>query len=173
MESVQSECAFCRSSKNLQRCSGCNIASYCNANCQKRHWDKHRPLCCALNDQYSVVVEPKSHGSGYNMRTFGAHLKGIGKGPRPDPRGKQRFIVKVQTGHNNCHHLQELIVYDKSLSIDGHFQSPEVFNVVMECGVLGQMSKTTSKKAYFYARYADGGRKLDIYLGHLAPYQEW
>ncbi|XP_031557022.1 uncharacterized protein LOC116293702 [Actinia tenebrosa] len=175
MESVQNECGFCRSSKNLQRCSGCNIALYCNPTCQKRHWAKHRPLCCALNDQYSVLVEPKSYTSSdsVKVRTFGAHLKGIGKGPRPDPQSKQRFIVKVQTRHNNCHPLQILSVYDKSLSIDGYFQSPEVFNVIMECGVLGQMSKFTSKKAYFYARFADGGKKLNIYLGHLAPYQEW
>jgi hypothetical protein len=175
IESVQSECAFCRRSQNLLRCSRCNIASYCNSTCQKRHWKKHKALCSALTDQYSVTVEPKRFfpSESHTIRTFGPHLKDIGKGPKPDPKSKQRFIVKVQTGHLNGHPLQNLTVYDKSLSIDGNIQSPEVFHVIMECGVLGQMHKFTSKKAYFYATFADGGKKLNIYLGQLAPYQEW
>jgi hypothetical protein len=175
IESVQSECAFCRSSKNLLRCSRCKIASYCNSTCQKRHWKKHKALCSALTDQYSVTVEPKRCFSSefYSTRLFGPHLKGIGKGPKPDPKSKQRFVVKVQTGHLNGHPLQNLTVYDKSLSIDGSIQSPEVFHVIMECGVIGQINKFTSKKAYFYATFADGGKKLNIYLGKLAPYQDW
>jgi hypothetical protein len=29
------------------QCSGCNIAVYCNATCQKNHWQTHKPICKA------------------------------------------------------------------------------------------------------------------------------
>ena len=30
-----------------KRCSGCRVARYCDASCQRRHWKTHRPHCCA------------------------------------------------------------------------------------------------------------------------------
>ena len=30
-------------------CSGCQIVSYCNEQCQKKHWGKHKILCRAIN----------------------------------------------------------------------------------------------------------------------------
>jgi hypothetical protein len=101
-------------------------------------------------------------------------LKGNRKGPKPDLKSKQRFIVKVQTDHINGHPLQNLFLYDESFTVEGYIQSPEVFHVIMECGIIGEMDKFTSKKAYFYATFADaGGEQLNIYLGQLAPYQDW
>ncbi|KAK2554313.1 hypothetical protein P5673_024323 [Acropora cervicornis] len=64
-------------------------------------------------------------------------------------------------------------VYDKSLAVDCFIQSPEVFTVIKECGVLGAFEKFTSKKAFFWAMYAEGGEKMTVFLDHLAPYQEW
>ena len=65
-------------------------------------------------------------------------------------------------------------VYDQSLAAVHHdIQSSDDFNMVMECGVLGQLNKFSSKKAYFWATFAGGGSKLDIFLSHLAPYQQW
>jgi len=106
-------------------------------------------------------------------RTFGTHLKGIGEGPRPKRNSREKFIVKIQTQTLNSHRLQLLTVYDKSLTIDCFVQSPEIFNVIMECGVLGALHKFTSKKAFFLAMFAEGGEKLTIFLDCLAPYQEW
>lgn len=100
-------------------------------------------------------------------------MKDVGKCPPPKRNGSQAFIVKVQTSPLNCHPKQLLFVYDKSLSVDHGIQSSDVFNMVMECGVLGEWNKFTSKKAYFWATFADGGNKLDIFLSHLAPYQQW
>ena len=69
--------------------------------------------------------------------------------------------------------MQLLGAYDKSLTIDCNIQSPEIFNVIMECGVLGALHKFTSKKAFFWATFAERGEKLTVFLDHLAPYQEW
>ena len=32
---------------NLRRCSQCAQAYYCDADCQRKHWRKHRPVCRA------------------------------------------------------------------------------------------------------------------------------
>lgn len=169
---VKNECSFCYSTENLLRCSRCNIASYCSISCQENHWEKHRRLCSALSENYFVLVDFNPfHGV---RRTFGPHLKGIGKGRKPDPKSKRKFIVKVQTRNLNCHPLQVMTLYDQSTSIDGEIQSPDIFHVIMECGVLGKFAEFTSKKAFFYATFAnENGRKLRIDLAELAPYQEW
>ena len=106
-------------------------------------------------------------------RTFGAHLKGIGEGPKPERNSRKTFIVKFQTTDLNAHPLQLLTTYDQSLAIDCRVQSPEIFNVIMECGVLGALHKFTSKKVFLLAMFADRGEKLTVFLDRLAPYQEW
>ena len=175
IERTAKECGYCRrpaSDAKLSQCSKCYIAGYCSRECQVMHWKKHKVLCAMVASQYSVTVEVTPFNVG-SMRSFGPKLKGLGKGPRPKPKSHRRFIVKVQTQQLNSHPLQMLTVYDRSLYVDGQVQSPEVFNVVMECGVLGSLNIYTSKKAYFWAAFAEGGKKLTIFLDDLAPFQEW
>lgn len=42
-------CGFCASlpadGRRLLRCGGCKITGYCNAQCQRSHWKKHRTVC--------------------------------------------------------------------------------------------------------------------------------
>ena len=172
------ECAFCHSTvdvaKGKLRCSRCRYVIYCNKNCQKKHWSKHKSLCHAVTSRYSVTVKPvKVHGKVGATRTFGSHLKGIGKGPKPDPKSNKRFVVKIQTQNLNSHPLQLLTVYDRSLFVDCSIQSPEIFHIIMECGVLGALHKFTSKKAFFWATFANNGNEMTIFLDELAPYKEW
>ena len=178
---LQSRCSRCSKqlrAKSMNRCPECYIAVYCCRECQDKHWTKHESLCSVLKSRYSTTVELISFAEALRqnhkpLRIFGPHLKGIGKGPRPSRNSRQAFIVKIQTGHLNCHPLQLLRIYDQSLTVDCLTQCPEVFSVIMECGVLGQLNKFVSKKAFFWATFTDGGKKLDIFLNHLAPYQEW
>ena len=182
VERVYSGCTYCRRSKQkstfLMKCSNCNIASYCCIECQSSDWSRHKTLCRMLKSRYSVTVDmihvklPKS-GLYTSARSFGTNLKGIGEGPKPDRNSCKRFIVKIQTYALNSHPLQLLRVYDKSLTIKCDIQSRDIFNVVMECGVLVQLIKMTTKKCFFWAMFAESGRKLTIFLDHLAPYQEW
>ena len=180
-ERLYSGCAYCRRLRNdverLMMCSICHIASYCSKECQLKHTPTHKTLCFALKGRYSVTVNLiphfKSDGPILLVRTFGTHLKGTGEGPKLKRNTRQKFIIKVQTRDLNCHPLQLLGAYDKSLTIDDNIQSPEIFNVIMECGVLGALRKFTSKKAFFWAKFAEHGEKLTVFLDHLAPYQEW
>ena len=56
-----SGCIYCHRSGDelmrLKKCPGCNIASYCSKECQRKHWPKHKTLCNALKTRYSVTVQ--------------------------------------------------------------------------------------------------------------------
>ena len=178
VEQRYSGCTYCHRSRDevgrVIKCPNCHIASYCCKECQLKHRPKHKTLCVALRSRFSVTVEKIPFlESVLSYRSFGTHLKGIGEGPKPKRNSRKKFIVKIQTQTLNCHPLQLLTVYDKSLTIDWQVQSPEIFNVIMECGVLGALKKFTSKKAFFWAMFAKGGENLAIFLDYLAPYQEW
>ena len=137
-----------------------------NANVNTGPYTRH--LCIALKSRYSITVKSIPH-TGSVQRTFGTHLKGIGTGPKLKRNSRQKFIVKIQTTCQNSHPLQLLTVYDKSLTIDCHIQSPEIFSVIMECGVLGALHKGTSKKVFFSAQFPEIEENLTIYLDHLGP----
>ena len=179
IERFYSGCTFCRRSRSevrhLRKCPSCRIASYCSRECREKHLATHETLCFALRSRYSVTVStfPQVDPGKKPVRTFGTHLKGIGTGPKPKCDGSEKFIVKIQTQNLNSHPLQLLVVYDKSLTLDYTIQSPEIFSVIMECGVLGMLNKFTSKKVFFWATFAKREEKLTVFLDHLAPYQEW
>ncbi|KAL9957639.1 hypothetical protein ACROYT_G034560 [Oculina patagonica] len=181
VERLYSGCTYCRRSSDevdrLIMCPNCHIASYCSKECQHKHRPKHETLCFALKRRYSVTVDTipflSSESGKCSLRTFGTHLEGIGHGPKLKRNSRQKFIVKIQTQTLNRHPLQLLTVYDKSLGIDCNIQSSEIFSVIMECGVLGALNKFTSKKAFFWAMFAEAREKLTVFLDHLAPYQEW
>ncbi|PFX20425.1 Armadillo repeat-containing protein 4 [Stylophora pistillata] len=176
-ERLSNGCTYCRrrGDKKVRflKCPGCLIASYCSIECQRHHRRKHKTLCLALKTRYAVDVDriPRVKQGASLVRPFGTHLKGIGEGPKP--KLNEEFIVKIQTQTLNYHPLQWMGLYDKSVTIDCLIQSPEIFNVITECGVLGALHKFTSKKCFFWAMFTEPGGKLTIYLDHLAPYQEW
>ena len=42
------ECFQCgKRGHKLPKCTQCSQAYYCNANCQRKHWNKHKPVCRA------------------------------------------------------------------------------------------------------------------------------
>ena len=179
IERFYSGCTFCRRSRSevsrLMKCPTCHNASYCGRECREKHLATHKTLCSALKSRYSVTVKTFSllNPGQAQIRSFGTHLKGIGKGPKPKCDGTEKFIVKIQTQNLNSHPLQTMGVYDKSLTLDCSIQSPEVFSVIMECGVLGKLHKFTSKKVFCWATFAKREERLTVFLDHLAPYQEW
>ena len=179
IERCYTGCTFCRRSRSevsrLIKCPNCHIASYCSRECREKHLATHNTLCSALRSRYAVTVKTFSHlnPGQAQIRTFGTHLKGIRKGPKPKCDGTEKFIVKIQTQNLNSHPLQTMGVYDKSLTLDCKIQSPEIFSVIMECGVLGKLHKFTSKKVFCWATFAEREETLTVFLDHLAPYQEW
>ena len=173
-ERLYSGCTYCRRPRDNEecffKCLDCHIASYCSKECQRNHRRKHETLCVALKSRYSVEVDRMPSNTN-PVRIFGSNLRGIGEGPKPEPN--KVFIAKIETGNLNSHPMQSMVLYDKSLSIECLIQSPEIFNVITECGVLGALIKFTSKTCFFYATFTEPDGKLTIFLDHLAPYQDW
>ena len=178
VEGLSNDCTYCHRQRDktvrFMKCAGCLIASYCSKECQRNHRPKHETLCFALKTRYAVDVDriPLTMSEFVAMpQMFGSHLMGIGEGPKPEPN--KEFIVKIQTQTLNSHPMQLLGLYDQSVTIECFIQSPEIFNVIMNCGVLGALNKFTSRKCFFWAMFTEPGGKLTIYLDHLAPYQKW
>ena len=176
VERLHDVCTFCGGSrhegKRLIKCSNCKIASYCSKECRGRHFHAHEALCKALKSRYSITFDETSLRNQYALR-YAIHVKGSGTGPELKLNSREKFIIKIQTQTQNGHPKQLLHVYDQSRTLECDIQSPEIFNIIMECGVLGSLNKHTSKKVFFLASFDEGGKKLTIYLDQLAPYQQW
>lgn len=176
VERLHDVCTFCRGSKRggkgLIKCSTCQIASYCSKDCQRRHFHTHKALCNALKSRYSITFDETSLRHLCTPK-FVIHSKGCKTGPELKRDSCQKFIIKIQTQTQNGHPKQLLYINDENQTLDCFIQSPEIFNIIMECGVLGTVTKHTSKKVFFWAVFIGGGKKLTIYLDQLAPYQEW
>lgn len=131
----------------------------------------------SAKETYSTTVELISLPLSEHFvgeRKLGARTNGLGKSPKPKQNSREIFVVNIQTGILNCHPKQLLRVYDISLTVDHDIERPEVFSMVMECGVLEKLNHFTSKKAYFWATFVEEEKKLrNIFLHHLAPYQGW
>ena len=176
VERLHDVCTFCGGSrhegKRLIKCSNCKIASYCSKECRSRHFHAHEALCKALKSRYSITFDETSLRNRYALR-YAIHVKGSGTGPELKLNSREKFIIKIQTQTQNGHPKQLLHVYDQSRTLECDIQSPEIFNIIMECGVLGSLNKHTSKKVFFLASFDEGGKELTIYLDQLAPYQQW
>lgn len=57
-------CGACRKvpteePKKRMVCTGCSIAFYCDKECQRKDWDKHRPYCKAIQGSAPKIGGPK------------------------------------------------------------------------------------------------------------------
>ena len=41
-------CGSCQKSKSHLRCGRCGLVYYCNINCQKKHWKRHKTAVCGV-----------------------------------------------------------------------------------------------------------------------------
>ena len=182
---VSNACSFCRRiGRNMKRCSKCKKAPYCSKSCQSNHWRRHKHFCNLFCRKYTVLIkmsdiirhpEHLSDNSIFiKIRTFAPSLKGIGEGPSPDPESTQTFMVKIQSGpeYSLNDPDMELMLYDRSTELDISFRNPQLYHLIMECGVLGA-HKLSTKKIYCWASFDKHGKCLKVYTDNLLPLQTW
>ena len=168
-------CSACfRESGVLKPCGKCFTASYCNADCQKRHWSKHKKLCKVLREKASyLITSMKRHGYDGFVNLHAKTLDEIGPNySSPPPRDGKRFIVKLQADFLSIGlgELYMLRIYDRSLDVDEIFQDEFITHIVNEFGVLCE-KKYFEKKLFLYCVFENG--KLRLFINDFAPFQTW
>ena len=169
-------CSSCKGKcVDLKMCGECFTAGYCNRNCQKKHWSKHKKLCNVLRRKSSFLIPAMERcipDGGINV-----HAKNLDEvGPKysnPPPRDGKRFIVKLQTDFEfSCIGKPYLIViYDRSLTIHESFEDEYIDHLVKEFGVLCER-KYQEKKLFLYCVYDESG-KLRLFLNDFPDFQKW
>ena len=184
-------CAYClRRDVQLKCCKRCMTARYCGKKCQKIHWGTHKYLCKAVGEKNAVEVSMLDHK--YSMISVGSPgLKPTGPDyAPPPPRDGNRFIVKIQT-IEDMHRLSvnldmrgfvsddrdpnkaTMLVYDRSRHVNFYTScKPQIYHLIMECGMMG-MKMTLTKKLYCWAAFKADGKTLRIFTNEFPPVQDW
>ena len=179
---VPNICALChKNGKSMKKCASCAKAFYCNRECQTKHWIRHKHFCEMFKEKFTVSIDIKNTRTFGDVkpgqipvRTFNHSLKGTGTGPKPDRKSRKRFIVKIQSGleYSKYDPYTYMLLYDKSVDVDFEFCNPQLYHLVMECGILAGNTFTT-KKIYCWASFEEKGRILKVYTDNLPPFQSW
>ncbi len=178
---VDKFCSYCRVKGTLKKCTKCYVADYCGRACQKKHWKRHKTMCKSLLEQSGILLTSTeracgSSSKGKNMVGLNFHHRRLEEvGPNysePPPENGERFIVKVQLGHDLFDSTStHLVVYDRSLAINESFQSAHVQNLIRDLGAICE-SKYTEKKLFMWAAYTEN-KVIRLFTNDFPPYQPW
>jgi len=187
--SIKTHCVFCfRRDIQLKACTGCRTATYCGRKCQELHWDKHKYTCKAIGQRNAIEIPLSTDEQVMVSRAYpGVEPTGPDYAA-PPPRDGSRFIVKIQTVeagfYQNIIDMREfvsdeqdpnkarLLIYDRSRHVNFYAKSkPQIYHLIMECGMLGK-SMTLTKKLYCWAAFKDA-KTLQIFTHEFPQAQSW
>ncbi|CAB4034299.1 Stress-induced-phospho 1 [Paramuricea clavata] len=176
-------CSACfRKFKDLKQCGNCFTAGYCNPNCQKRHWLKHKKLCMVLREKSSFLLSSLTKRNSHDEMVLKAYIHTIsvdGVGPKyspPPPRDGKRFIVKVQLDFDRTISMiggtpYTLLIYDRSLDVLQTIQDDFIRRLVKDFGVLCER-KFREKKLCLHCAFDKTG-ELRFFINDFADFQKW
>ncbi len=185
-QEVSHICFFCHKQGPLKKCTRCFSAGYCNPECQKSDWKRHKNNCARLLEKYSVLVKvlPLSSGViGDKVVTGPLERKAPFKWLEPSgpeyaaaPKRGQRFIVKIQAGDvkrrsNDGGTL--FAIEDRSLTINGDLDNHEhssLYHLVRECG--SNCNSYGWKKKFFWALLTED-KMVRVFISDFPKYQRW
>ena len=188
-QEVHDICFFCYKKRKLSKCTKCFTAGYCNTECQKSHWEKHKKICHQLFAKCSRLVKilPLSTGLIGDKMVISRgneieapfswlepsgpeHAKALGHG--------KRFIVKIQACDSWRSSNAEgtlFAIQDHSLTINGDLDEQEhscIYHLVRECG--SNCNSYGWKKKFFWALLVKREHNMvRIFTSDFPPYQRW
>ncbi len=181
-------CFFCHKKGQMTECTKCFAARYCNSECEKSDYEKHKNNCARLLEKYSVLVKVLSYEflSG-DVTGDKLHFMGIEiKMPKLEPSGRQhaeapkpgkRFIVKIQADDIQIKSNDKrsiCTVEDRSWTFNGHLDIDEhsrrIYHLVRECG--SNCSRFGWKKKFFWA-LREKDKMVRVFISDFPPYQRW
>jgi parallel beta-helix repeat protein len=181
-------CSFCRT-KCSSNCSKCFVTAYCNRECQRSDWKKHKKECGSILNKVTVPVDVSPNEDLDNIE-FDPFVPGLPpqypglapKGPNhaPKPKSGERFLVKIIAADEEYHmyavHGALFGICDRSLTINGRLDRkcyPQMFNMVRECGVSSRLVEGWKKK-FFWAKMDDENySKLRVFTTKFPGHQDW
>ena len=180
-------CSYCQT-KCSSNCSLCVVTGYCNQECQRRDWKKHKRECRSILEKFAVFLDIPAWELFINAEHFHfipyispLHPGLAPKGPqfKSPQNSKDRFLVKVlaadKTWHSNT--VGPLFtICDRSLTINGILDRktyPQLYNIVLECGVISRVVEGWKKK-FFWAKYhGEEKEKLIVYMVKFPQNENW
>ena len=188
--SVKLHCVFCfQRDSPLKLCKRCMTAAYCSKKCQILHWQKHQYTCTATGQRNTIELTFQESIHGVSSWKPHSSLEPSGPDfyPAP-PRDGSRFIVKIQTFEANEFsgvidmrgflsdaqdpNKAEMLLYDRSRHVSIYFSGkPQLFHIIMECGMMGR-SMSLTKKLYCWAAFKDA-KTLRIFTHEFPEVQDW
>ena len=162
--------------EELKVCGKCFTSAYCNADCQRSHWLKHKKLCKILREKSSFLITSMKRRLPDRV-AVNFHAKGLDEvGPKfspPPPRDGKRFIVKLQTNVDKMTlgepHMVD--IYDRSLEVHDFFESEFIDHLVKNFGILAKR-KYQEKKLFLYCVFEKDG-KLRLFINDFAGFKSW
>ena len=137
-------CSHCRKKGRLSKCVKCFTAAYCNRECQKSQWKKHKSSCRFLLDKSSVllnILPNRIAPDGFKcIGTSSFHIQSpnlqlVGPEYAESAKDGKRFIVKIQA----CDSKRKsniggslLNVQDRSLTVNGNFEDSRIYELVRQ-----------------------------------------
>ena len=172
-------CSWCsgcfRKCEDLKPCGKCFTSAYCNVDCQRSHWSKHKKLCKVLREKSSFLI------TSMKMRGYdgfvNVHARGLDEvGPKfspPPPRNGKRFVVKLQTDFESMTvgELHKILIYDRSLEVHDTFKAKFIDYLVKEFGILCER-KYYEKKLFLHCAFEKDG-KLRLFINDFVDFQTW
>jgi hypothetical protein len=181
---------FCFSchKKCSKRCTKCFVTTYCNEECQKRDWRKHKKECHSILDRSTVRVNVSTHKGAINLEHFEFIPCSFPQHPAPAPKGLahakqptvgERFLVKVLAGDETWHSNSEgslFTICDRSLTVDGSLNKkcyPQLYNIVRECAVSSTLVEGWKKKFFWAQFHGEGCREVSVFITKFPQPEDW
>lgn len=186
-KSVNSDfCSFCRK-KCTSNCAQCFITKYCNKECQRSDWRRHKKVCQSILERSTVTISLLPNEKAINLehswsvpKLSPEHPGLAPKGPKYAPKSGKRFIVKILAAHEEWHSNLEgpkFTICDRSRTVDGCIDKhcyPQLFEIVLQCGISSNVVQEWKKK-FFWAITGDDGNylKLRVFLTNFPANEDW
>ncbi|TFK66402.1 hypothetical protein BDN72DRAFT_147810 [Pluteus cervinus] len=110
-------------SVKLKNCARCQIARYCGAECQKKHWSTHKKTCKALSESKVLTFVPNYDMANLIPREAGRVRLGVRHDVPPDYHfssshftSPNSLIIKIQVPLPDSELDSHMLVYDRKRS---------------------------------------------------------
>ena len=74
-ECIECDAEQCDKSAPAKRCSRCHTVYYCSADCQRLHWNVHKPYCIDINEMRKIVVGITKGDEGYDVEDVDTNVE--------------------------------------------------------------------------------------------------